>query len=167
MDRCDALPGTEPGVVPDSLGLLVEHRGEYVVVNFFASGGGRHFNLAAQLAIDLDDQGQAVLHQRGFVHHRPAGVNHRVSVAQAVPQLVADVRCDRRQQQRHGFQAFVDQRAILLVDGRTKRSALFLPPRNEARERSEGPILSPGPEAAQLTGIESVEPRDGFAARSA
>ena len=55
-------------------------------------------------------------------------------------------------------------RAILLVDGRTKRSALFLPPRNEARERSEGPILSPGPEAVQLTGIETVEPRDQFEA---
>jgi Xaa-Pro aminopeptidase len=53
-------------------------------------------------------------------------------------------------------------RAILLVDGKTKRSALFLPPRNEARERSEGPILTPGPEAVQLTGIEAVEPRDQF-----
>src|SRR4029450_9796449 len=49
-------------------------------------------------------------------------------------------------------------RAILIVDGKTKRSALFLPPRNEARERSEGPILSPGPEAVSLTGIETVEP---------
>jgi Xaa-Pro aminopeptidase len=53
-------------------------------------------------------------------------------------------------------------RAILLVDGKTKRSALFLPPRNEARERSEGPILTPGPEAVELTGVESVEPRDQF-----
>jgi len=53
-------------------------------------------------------------------------------------------------------------RAILLIDGKTKRSALFLPPRNEARERSEGPILTPGPEAVQLTGIESVEARDQF-----
>ena len=55
-------------------------------------------------------------------------------------------------------------RAILLVDGKTKRSELFLPPRNERKERSEGPILSPGPEAVQLTGIEAVEPRDQFAA---
>ena len=55
-------------------------------------------------------------------------------------------------------------RAILLVDGRSKRSALFLPPRNERRERSEGPILVPGPEAVQLTGIEAVEPREAFGA---
>jgi Xaa-Pro aminopeptidase len=54
-------------------------------------------------------------------------------------------------------------RAILIVDGRSKRSALFLPPRNERKERSEGPILTPGAEAVQLTGIESVEPRDQFA----
>src|SRR5262245_43885529 len=30
-------------------------------------------------------------------------------------------------------------RAILIVDGRTKRSTLFLPPRDERKERSEGP----------------------------
>src|SRR4029450_1911828 len=29
-------------------------------------------------------------------------------------------------------------RAILMVDGRTKRSILFLPPRNERKEQSEG-----------------------------
>jgi Xaa-Pro aminopeptidase len=54
-------------------------------------------------------------------------------------------------------------RAILLVDGKTKRSALFLPPRNEGRERSEGPILTPGPEAVQISGIDAVEARDQFA----
>jgi Xaa-Pro aminopeptidase len=53
-------------------------------------------------------------------------------------------------------------RAILLVDGRTKRSTLFLPPRNVRRERSEGPVLTPGPDAAGLTGIEAVEVRDAF-----
>ena len=55
-------------------------------------------------------------------------------------------------------------RALLLVDGRAKRSTLFLPPRNESRERSEGPILVPGAEAAAITGIEAVEPREQFAA---
>jgi Xaa-Pro aminopeptidase len=53
-------------------------------------------------------------------------------------------------------------RAILLIDGRAKRSTLFLPPRNERRERSEGPVLAPGPEAVALTGIEAVEARDQF-----
>ena len=53
-------------------------------------------------------------------------------------------------------------RALLIVDGRAKRSTLFLPPRNEARERSEGPILVPGPDAAAITGIERVETREQF-----
>jgi Xaa-Pro aminopeptidase len=55
-------------------------------------------------------------------------------------------------------------RAILLVDGKAKTSALFLPPRDERKERSEGPILSPGPEAVQLTGLDAVETRDQFEA---
>lgn len=54
-------------------------------------------------------------------------------------------------------------RAILVVDGRARRSTLFLPPRNERLERSEGPVLVPGEEAARLTGIEEVRPRDEFA----
>jgi len=52
----------------------------------------------------------------------------------------------------------------LLVDGRTRRSTLFLPPRNERKEATEGPVLVPGEEAVRLTGIEAVEVRDGFEA---
>ena len=57
----------------------------------------------------------------------------------------------------------VEPRAILVVDGRTKRSTLFLNPRNERREEVMfGPGLYPGEEAAQATGIEAVLPRDEF-----
>src|SRR5574339_564877 len=42
-------------------------------------------------------------------------------------------------------------RALLLLDGRTKSTTLFVPARNEQMERSEGPILVPGDEAARLT----------------
>ena len=55
-------------------------------------------------------------------------------------------------------------RAILLVDGRTKKSTLFLPPRDERKERSEGPVLVPGPEAVKLTGMDAVEARETFEA---
>jgi Xaa-Pro aminopeptidase len=55
-------------------------------------------------------------------------------------------------------------RAIVVVDGRAKTTTLFLPPRDERWERVEGPILAPGDEAARLTGIASVRPRDDFAA---
>ena len=53
-------------------------------------------------------------------------------------------------------------RAILLVDGRTKRSTLFLPARNAGAENSEGPVLVPGADAERITGIESVVDRAGF-----
>lgn len=54
-------------------------------------------------------------------------------------------------------------RALVIIDGRAKTTTLFLPPRNERMERSEGPVLVPGPEAARLTGIADVRPRDEFA----
>ncbi len=57
----------------------------------------------------------------------------------------------------------VEPRAILVIDGRTKRSTLFLNPRNERREKMMfGPGLYPGEEAVEATGIESVLPRDDF-----
>lgn len=59
----------------------------------------------------------------------------------------------------------IEPRAILVVDGRTKRSTLFLSPTNERRETSMfGPSLIPGDSAEKDTGIESVVPRDRFGA---
>ena len=51
-------------------------------------------------------------------------------------------------------------RAILVIDGKTKQSTAYLPPRNERNERSEGPVMTPGDEAVKLTGIERVLDRD-------
>lgn len=56
----------------------------------------------------------------------------------------------------------VEPRAILLIDGKSRRSTLFLLPRNERRERMFGTVLFPGEAAAQTTGIESVLVRDEF-----
>ncbi len=59
----------------------------------------------------------------------------------------------------------VEPRAILVIDGKTRSSTLFLNPRDERREQSMfGPGLFPGQEAAGATGIESVLPRAQFAA---
>jgi Xaa-Pro aminopeptidase len=59
----------------------------------------------------------------------------------------------------------VEPRAILVIDGRTHRSRLFLNPRNERRETMMfGPGLYPGDEAVKATGIESVVPREEFQA---
>jgi Xaa-Pro aminopeptidase len=54
-------------------------------------------------------------------------------------------------------------RAIAVIDGRARKTTLFLQPRDERAERSEGPGLGPGADAERLTGIESVRPRDEFA----
>jgi Xaa-Pro aminopeptidase len=53
-------------------------------------------------------------------------------------------------------------RAILVMDGRAKSTTLYLNPANEQMERSEGPLLGPGANAEQLTGIEHVLPRGDF-----
>src|SRR5947209_2256727 len=59
----------------------------------------------------------------------------------------------------------VEPRAILIIDGKTKRSTLFLNPRNARREENMfGPGLSPGDAATNTTGIEAVLPRDQFKA---
>jgi Xaa-Pro aminopeptidase len=55
-------------------------------------------------------------------------------------------------------------RAILVIDGRTKTSTLYIAPRDERMEKSEGPVLVPGADAVRLTGIERVLPRDDFEA---
>lgn len=55
-------------------------------------------------------------------------------------------------------------RAIAIVDGRTRRTTVFLQPRDERAERSEGPALVPGAEAEKLTGADAVRPREEFAA---
>jgi len=59
----------------------------------------------------------------------------------------------------------VEPRAILVIDGTSKRSTLFLNPRNQQREASMyGPGLSPGQDAAKTTGIDAVLPRSDFQA---
>ena len=58
-----------------------------------------------------------------------------------------------------------EPRAIAVIDGRTKRTTVFLPPYNERRERRMfGPALHPGDEAARTTGVDAVLERDAFSA---
>lgn len=54
-------------------------------------------------------------------------------------------------------------RSIVLIDGRNKKTTLYLPGRNDRLERSEGPVLVPGDEAVRVTGIEQVLSREEFA----
>jgi Xaa-Pro aminopeptidase len=58
----------------------------------------------------------------------------------------------------------VERRAIAVIDGRTKKTTVFLQPFNERREsRMYGPGLHPGEEAARALGVDAVLPRSEFA----
>jgi Xaa-Pro aminopeptidase len=58
-----------------------------------------------------------------------------------------------------------EPRAVVIIDGLTKKTTLFLQPKNAQRETSMyGPALSPGPEALKDTGVDDVRPREAFTA---
>src|SRR5262249_57085878 len=55
-----------------------------------------------------------------------------------------------------------EPRAMLVIDGRTRRSTLYLTPRTAARERAIGPYLDVGDSSARVTGLDAIVPRDSF-----
>lgn len=57
----------------------------------------------------------------------------------------------------------IEPRAILVIDGKAKRSTLYLYAGAERRERMFGSAMVPGDAAVTATGIEAVRPRDEFA----
>jgi Xaa-Pro aminopeptidase len=57
----------------------------------------------------------------------------------------------------------IEPRAILVIDGKVKRSTLYLYGGAERRERMFGSAMVPGDAAVTTTGIEAVRPRDEFA----
>jgi Xaa-Pro aminopeptidase len=70
----------------------------------------------------------------------------------------------RQGNQFHYLTGVVEPQALLLVDGRARRTTLFLRPRDERRERNMlGPGLFPGDSSARATGIEEVADRAAFA----
>jgi Xaa-Pro aminopeptidase len=96
---------------------------------------------------------------------RRANVLRRIGDGVAVLQGAAETSSYEKFRQSNQFYyltGVATPRAILVLDGREKSSTLFLLPTNEAMERSEGPLLSAGPAAEQLTGIEHVRLRKDF-----
>jgi Xaa-Pro aminopeptidase len=51
-------------------------------------------------------------------------------------------------------------RAVLVIDGRARRSTLLLPPRNEREERSTGPVIGPDEATRARVGVEVMMTRD-------
>lgn len=71
---------------------------------------------------------------------------------------------------RQNSQAFylsgvVEPRAIIVIDGRTKKTTVYLQPADARRDTSMfGPALVPGAEAARTLGVDAVLPRSEFTA---
>src|SRR5829696_10089260 len=58
----------------------------------------------------------------------------------------------------------VEPRALVLLDGRTRKTTVFLQPADARRDdRVYGTALAPGDEAVRATGVDAVLPRDEFA----
>jgi Xaa-Pro aminopeptidase len=71
----------------------------------------------------------------------------------------------RQNNQFHYLCGVVEPRAILVMDGKTKRSTLFLNPPNQMYENSMyGAGLYAGEDAVKATGVEAVAPRSDFKA---
>jgi Xaa-Pro aminopeptidase len=56
----------------------------------------------------------------------------------------------------------VEPRALLIIDGRTRRTTLFLAPSTAARERMIGPYLGVNDASVKLTAVDAIAPRDAF-----
>jgi Xaa-Pro aminopeptidase len=70
----------------------------------------------------------------------------------------------RQGNQFHYLSGVVEPQALLLLDGRTRRTTLFLRPYDERRvRRMFGSGLYPGDSAARVTGVDSVVDRAAFA----
>jgi Xaa-Pro aminopeptidase len=97
---------------------------------------------------------------------RRARVMDRIGDAVAVVQGTTERPGEQALRQNNQFfylTGVVEPRAIVLIDGKAKRTTLFLQPRNERREeRMFGPGLYPGGDAVKATGADAVVARDEF-----
>jgi Xaa-Pro aminopeptidase len=92
-----------------------------------------------------------------------AAIGDGIAVVQGAAEYPAYVRF--RQNNQFFYLTGVEvPRALALLDGRTRQTILFVQPRNERLEASEGPVLVPGEDASRLTGVTAVRTREEFAA---
>lgn len=87
-----------------------------------------------------------------------AGIGDRaVAIVQGVP-LARGFNFPRQSNEFYYLSGIETPGAYVLLDGRTRQVTLFLPPRNERLERSEGKVLSAEDAALvkQLTGVDNV-----------
>jgi len=129
----------------------------------------RRFGIAATLLVVAGVRAQPPLFTDAFppgeFAARRARVMEAVGDGAAIIQGTTELATYHKFRQNNQFYYLTGvevPRAILVIDGRARRSTLFLLPRDERAERTEGPVLTPGPDAARITGIEEVRTRDEF-----
>jgi len=94
-----------------------------------------------------------------FYAARREALMHRIEGSVAVLQGAPETRAYTPFRQDNNFYYLTGVEApgaLLLLDGARRQTILFLPSRDQNRERWEGPRLSPGAEARKATGIEEV-----------
>jgi len=98
---------------------------------------------------------------------RRARVMERIGDAVAILQGTTERPGEQPLRQNNQFfylTGVVEPRAIVVVDGRARRTTVFLQPMSERREgRMFGPGLHPGDDAAKAAGVDAVLARDDFA----
>lgn len=91
--------------------------------------------------------------------------NNTVAVLQGMPQVDGFI-FPRQYNNFYYLSGIETPGAYLLLDGRTKKVTLYLPPRNAALEQAEGRILSASDAelVKRLTGVDVVQPLEAMAA---
>jgi Xaa-Pro aminopeptidase len=101
-----------------------------------------------------------------FAAHRAevmAALGDGVAIVHGAPERSAEIAF--RQNNHAWFLSGVElPRLVIVLDGRTKKSTLYLPARSERRERMFGPALFPGEDAVKATGFDAVVDREQLTA---
>jgi Xaa-Pro aminopeptidase len=93
-----------------------------------------------------------------------AGIGHGVAIVLGATEPPGEMPF-RQNSQCFYLSGVVEPRAVLVIDGRTKRTTVFLQPANTRRDTSMfGPALAPGPEAATGLGVDDARPVADFTA---
>lgn len=98
---------------------------------------------------------------------RRARVFQKIGDAVAILQGTTERRGESPLRQSNQFfylTGVVEPRAFVILDGRTKRTTLFLAPRTPRRERAIGPYLGVDEASRTTTGVDAIEPREAFTA---
>ena len=93
-----------------------------------------------------------------------AGIGEGVAIVLGATEPPGEI-AFRQNSQTFYLSGVVEPRAVLIIDGRSRRTTVFLQPANARRDDSMfGKAMAPGPEAATELGVEEVLPLTGLTA---